>query len=201
MNGGVVSYIALDEPFIGGLSRRCGGPAFEPTVDRLVTYMSTLRAANPGLRIGLIEAYPTFGPSDFSRMLSMMAERGIAPSFLHVDIDLNALRLDHPLGRDLITIAQAAEAQGIPHGIIIWGNNGNADALYAGDARRLANAVHRVYRTWDVMPHHLIFQSWAESSTGQKITPANLPEAAPNTHTALVNEIYNQLRYGAGPRR
>src|SRR5262249_13154596 len=38
--GGSVSYIAMDEPFVSGRSKVCGGPALEPTADRVATYVS-----------------------------------------------------------------------------------------------------------------------------------------------------------------
>ncbi|HVL66517.1 MAG TPA: hypothetical protein VM364_04555 [Vicinamibacterales bacterium] len=200
--GGLVSYLAMDEPFIGGLSPWCGRPVMERTADRLHTYMTALREKNPRLRIGLIEAYPTFTPAEFRQMLDLMKARGTPAAFLHVDVDLNALRPGRDaIGRDLIAIADAAAAHRIPYGVIIWGHDGNADALYAADARRLANAIHRTFRTWSVMPEHLIFQSWAESSTGLKITPSNLPESRPDTHTFLLNDIYRQLRYTVFPRQ
>jgi hypothetical protein len=50
------------------------------------------------------------------------------------------------------------------------------------------------------MPDQLIFQSWAESSTGLRITPTNLPEVTPNTHTRLVNDVYRAFREVTIPR-
>src|SRR4051812_14301440 len=56
--GGAVAYLAMDEPFVSGRSRTCGGPALEPTADRVATYVTAVRKANPDVAIGLIEAYP-----------------------------------------------------------------------------------------------------------------------------------------------
>ena len=36
---GRTTYVALDEPFIGGLARACGTPAAERTADRLAIYV------------------------------------------------------------------------------------------------------------------------------------------------------------------
>ena len=199
--GGTLTYLAMDEPFIAGQARRCGGPSFEPTADRLRVYMTAVRQKNPAVRIGLIEAYPFFTPAQFGQMLALMKERGVPAAFLHVDVYLPALRAGRDeLGRDLIQLARLAEEYHIPYGLIIWGENGNADALYAEDARRLASAIHRTFRSWQVMPDHLIFQSWAESSTGLRITPSNLPESRPDTHTFLLNDLYQQLRFDRVPR-
>lgn len=200
--GGIVTYLAMDEPFFAGLSPQCGGgTALEPTADRLQTYMLAIRRKNAALRVGLIEAYPSFAPAKFAEMLALMRDRGVPASFLHVDIDLGALKKGRDeLGRDLIRLSDVAAEYRIPYGIIIWGGNGNADALYSADARRLTDAVHKTFRDWSVMPDHIIFQSWAESSTGLRITPSNLPESRADTHTFLINDLYQQLRFGRIPR-
>ena len=200
--GGVVTYLTMDEPFIGGLSPRCGVPtSLERTADRLRSYMLAVRGKNPGLRVGLIEAYPAFSPAQFAQMLMFMRDRGVPPSFLHIDVDLAALRSGRDeLGRDLIRLSDIAAAHKIPFGVIIWGNNGNADALYSADARRLAEAIHRTFRSWEVMPDHIVFQSWAESSTGLLLTPSNLPESRADTHTFLLNDLYQRLRFQRIPR-
>jgi hypothetical protein len=199
--GGLLTYLAMDEPFLAGRATRCGGPSFAPTANRLRTYMTAVRRSNPEVRIGLIEAYPFFAPAEFEEMLALMNQQGVPASFLHIDIDLPALRVGRDeLGRDLIRLSEIAATYKIPYGLIIWGENGNADALYAADARRLATAIHRTFRDWSVMPDHLVFQSWAESSTGLRITPSNLPESRPDTHTFLLNELYQQLRFTRVPR-
>lgn len=195
--GGFVSYLAMDEPFLAGQAPQCGGPALEPTADRLRTYIAAVRLASPGTRIGLIEPYPFFPPEAFDAMLRLMRARGTPAAFLHVDVYLPALQPGQDaFGADMIRLADLAAEYRIPFGIIIWGENGDADALYAADARRLATAVARTFRSWDVMPEHLIFQSWAESRTGLRITPSNVPESSPNTHAHLVNDLYAMFRRG-----
>lgn len=195
--GGEISYLAMDEPFLAGRSPRCGGPAFEPTADRLRVYMSGVRGAFPGVRIGLIEPYPFFDPDGFETMLRLLRDRGTLPAFVHVDAYLPALQPGRDaFGADMIRIADLAAAHRLDFGIIIWGENGNSDTLYADDARKLAEAVGRTFRAWEVMPDHLVFQSWAESSTGLFIAPTNLPETVRDTHTALLNDLYRAFRAG-----
>ena len=47
-------------------------------------------------------------------------------------------------------------------GIIIWGNNGDANVLYALDAERLIEALTGAFTSWRDMPDDLIvLQSWA----------------------------------------
>jgi hypothetical protein len=193
--GGAVHYITMDEPFLAGQSPQCGG--FEPTADRVRQYMTEVQQASRVTRIGLIEAYPFFRPDAFETMLRLLDERGTPVAFLHVDAYLPALRPGHDdFNSDMIRLADIAESFGIPFGIIIWGENGNADHLYAADAMKLADAVGNTFRSWAVMPPQIIFQSWAESTTGLRIAPTNLPETGANTHTRLLNEIYRSFREG-----
>src|SRR6478735_7042214 len=56
--GGEVSYLSMDEPWVSGRSKQCGGPALEPTADRVALYMSSVSRTYPAIKIGLIEAYP-----------------------------------------------------------------------------------------------------------------------------------------------
>jgi hypothetical protein len=200
--GGVVTYVAMDEPFTGGRARACGGGAFPPTADRLAVYIPAVRRAFPGIRIGLIEPYPVFTPAQFADMLQLLRDRGIAVDFLHIDAwqsDTSPAR--EAYGRDMIQLADLAAQYHIPFGVIIWGADGDADATYGTYALRNADALAHTFRSWDVMPQHLIIQSWALSSTGQFITPSNLPEATRYTHTWLVNQIYQMLRNARFPRR
>lgn len=197
--GGRVAYIAMDEPFVSGLSRRCGGPGFAPTADRLAAYIPAVRRAFPAVRIGLIEPYPGFSVAQFTEIMRLLAARGLAVDFLHAD----ARRPDTPVesegfGGGLLQLRDLAAQYGIPFGVIIWGDPGDSDALYAADALRNADELGAVFRRWEVMPDRVLIQSWARSRSGQYITPRNLPEGQQNTHAWLVNEINRRLRTPKG---
>jgi hypothetical protein len=193
--GGSVAYLALDEPFLSGQLRVCGGPGLEATADRLAIYGAGVRQAVPNVLVGLIEAYPSFNPDAFASMIQLLATRGVKPAFLHVDVDIKALRAGRDdFARDMTRLATTCREQRIPFGIIIWGYNGDNDVLYSLDAERLAGAVAETFR-WDAMPEHLIFQSWAESATGLRITPANLPEDRQYSHTQILWSTFRRL-YG-----
>ena len=198
---GRVSYVAMDEPFAAGQAGVCGGPALAPTADRLVTYMRGVRAEFPDVRIGLIEPYPYVPAARWPEILRLLHERNIVPAFLHADVNLDDIRPDRDqFGRDVIMFANLAHLYRIPFGMIIWGTNGDADSQFAAGAMRLADQVHRTFRSWEVMPEHLIFQSWAVTSTGQFITPSNLPESGANTLTAITNDVYHTFRTVRLPR-
>lgn len=197
--GGSVAYLALDEPFLSGRAPVCGGPALEPTADRLAVYGRIVAQAAPNARIGLIEAYPSFAPDTFGSMLTLLTARGMKPAFLHVDVDIRALRPGRDdFARDMRRIQEICAAQDVPFGFIVWGYNGDADALYAQDATLLAGELADTFR-WAQMPDQVIFQSWAVSSTGLLITPQNLPEDRPYTHTEILRSAWRRFLGQTGP--
>jgi hypothetical protein len=193
--GGSVAYAAMDEPFLSGRTTVCGGPALDPAADRLQRYMHEVTAAFPETKIGLIEAYPSFTPSDFASMLDLLQARGVLPAFLQLDVDLRAVKPPRfDFARDVKAIRDAAAARGVPFGIILWGYNGDADALFADDVAALANAYRQVFPTWGDVPEQLNIQSWALSSTGLNITPSNLPDNRPYTLTNIFWQSYRRFR-------
>ena len=191
--GGVVSYLAMDEPFLAGQAAVCGGPSLTPTADRLLVYQRAVAQAAPNVAIGLIEAYPSFAPDAFDTMLGLLAARGVKPAFLHVDVDIRALRAGRDdFARDMRRLQTICDGQDVPFGFIVWGYNGDADALYADDAGRLTRELANAFR-WEQMPAHLIFQSWAVSASGLLMTPNNLPEDRPSTHTQILWSEWRRL--------
>ncbi len=195
--GGTLHYLSMDEPWVAGKSKACGGPALEPTADRVSAYMSAVQRSFPQLKIGLIEAYPASSADDIERILGLMRSRGAPPAFLHLDVDRRALRPGE-FQRDLPRLKDLAASQRIPFGVIIWGYNGDADALFASDAEQLVDLLAGTFQTWDGMPEQIIFQSWAVSATGHLMTPSNLPEDRLYTHTNIVWSLFRRLRGGQG---
>jgi hypothetical protein len=199
--GGEVSYLSMDDPFAAGRVPVCGGPALEPTADRLAIYVKAVRAALPAVQVGWIEAYPFSSAEAIENMMALLASRDALPSFIHMDVDLPFLvrtqRTDDFV-RDIRRLGQAAAARNMRFGVIIWGNNGDADTLYALDAERFVESLTATYPTWEAMPDHIIVQSWAVSGTGLLITPTNLPEDRPYTHTHLLWSFFRRLKGQSG---
>ena len=195
--GGALAYLAMDEPWVSGRAGVCGGPALEPTADRVAVYMSAVARAYPALRIGLIEAYPFSSAAAIESMVQMLRTRGVPPAFLHMDVDWHRLN-PGDFVRDLRRLQAFAASQNIPFGVIIVGFNGDSDTLYGVDAAGLANLIAETFTEWDAMPEHLVVQSWAVTPTGLFITPSNLPEDRPYTHTNLVREFFRRLRGSTG---
>jgi hypothetical protein len=195
--GGTLAYLAMDEPWVSGRANVCGGPALEPTADRVTTYMSAVARAYPRLKIGLIEAYPFSSADAIETMVQLLRARGVLPAFLHMDVDWHALKTGD-FARDMKRLQAFAASQNVPFGIIIVGYNGEADALYAIDAAGIVDLIGDAFQTWDAMPQYFVFQSWVVTATGLFITPSNLPEDQLYTHTNLVWELFRRLRGAAG---
>jgi len=199
-NGATVSDLAMDEPFASGRAAICGGPALEPTADRVAQYTSAVKAARPSIQIGLIEAYPFSTEAQIESMLGLLQARGVTPVFLHLDVDLNAVRpAQVDVSSDMRRLKGACASMNVKFGVIVWGNNGDADALYALDAGRLVNAIAQAFPSPGDLPDQIIVQSWAVSRTGQSLTPSNLPESTRYTHTNLLWSVYRRLRGETAP--
>ncbi len=195
--GGTVDYLAQDEPWVAGSSPVCSGGALEPTADKVAAYMSAVQQRFPNLKIGLIEAFPFSSVETIERILDMLRVRGTLPAFLHVDVDWRALAPGEFV-RDLPRLDAAAKARGLTFGVIVWGYNGDADPLFARDAADIAGLLASTFVRWEHMPERIIFQSWAESRTGLRITPSNLPEDRAYAHTNIVLNLYRRLRGTVG---
>jgi hypothetical protein len=195
--GGEVAYLAMDEPFVSGQLRACGGPALAPTADRVAAYVAGVRAAFPSVEIGLIEAYPFSSVDTIANMLTLLAARNATPAFLHIDVDW---RFAGPVAfrRDVARLRDVAASARIPFGVILWGYNGDADVLYASDIGQVTSLTTETFLGWDDMPDHIIVQSWAESRTGLRITPSNLPEDQLYTHTRMLWDVFRRLRGSVG---
>jgi hypothetical protein len=195
--GGQLAYLAMDEPWVSGRAAVCNGPALEPTADRVATYMSAVARAYPSLKIGLIEAYPFSSAQQIETMIQLMRARGVPPAFLHMDVDWHRLQAGD-FSRDMKRLQAFTGSLNIPFGIIIVGYNGEADALYASDVGGLTGLMADTFQTWDAMPQQIVFQSWVVTSTGQFITPSNLPENRLYTHTNSLWELFRRLRGADG---
>lgn len=191
--GGKVDYLSMDEPWVSGRAQKCGGPALEPTADRVALYMSSVTRSYPDIKIGLIEAYPFSSADAIESMLALLRTRGTPPAFLHMDVDWHSLKPGEFV-RDMRRLQAVCRSQDMPFGIIITGYNGDADALFAVDASGIAHQIADAFLRWADMPDHIMFDSWVESRTGLRITPSNLPETTPYTHTFLLLQIYRYLR-------
>jgi hypothetical protein len=152
-----------------------------------------VKAANPDVQIGLIEAYPFSSADAIERIIGLLKARSVPPAFLHLDVDWH-LSGPEAFKRDMLRLQAFSAAEKLTFGIIINGADGNSDPLYAVDAYISTGLIADTFQSWDRMPDQLIVQSWAVSSTGLVITPSNLPEDRPYTHTAMLWDVLRRLR-------
>jgi hypothetical protein len=128
-----------------------------------------------------------------------MRARGIAPSFFHADVDLNALEnngnyASYDVAADMRRLKAICEQQGIRFGFLFWGRDTDSDAVYVADALRKVQLAKTIFGSWDDMPDDLVFQSFAQSANGARNVPDNLPAQAPDTHTNLLENGLALLR-------
>ena len=198
--GGIVRYIALDEPyFFGSLStgpNACQRPA-DQVAREVSSYIHALRSALPGIVIGDIE--PLVGNSSSDTYVAWLdtyrSVIGEKLPFFHLDIDW--LRPDWPAAAK--SLETAARQRGIEFGIIYFGNyDDQSDAAWTGHAaERMA-----IYEGEAAgKPDHVIFQSWEDHPDRV------LPESDPTTFTSLINRYFRtrtaltlSVSAAAGPR-
>jgi hypothetical protein len=100
--------------------------------------------------------------------------------------------------RDMAALQAFCATEKIAFGIIITGYDGNADALYATDVYGIVGLIADTFVSSEHMPDHLILQSWAVSASGLLITPSNLPQDRPYTHTAMLWDVVRRLKGATG---
>jgi hypothetical protein len=189
-SGGVIRYVAMDEPLLGG--DRCALPIAE-TVSRTSVYISRI-VGEGGTSVGDIEPYPIIPASRILDWVAALQKAGTTPAFLHLDVDhayASRLHLDVPA--DLRSLKAGLKAAQIPFGVILWGGDGTSDAAYSADVK---NWAQQVLSALNEAPDHITFQSWVVSPDGAQRVPMNLPESDPAvySHTRLINETTAQLK-------
>lgn len=102
--GGTVAQLAMDEPFVAGREPVCGGPALEPTADRVATYIRGVQAVFPAVKIGWIEAYPFSSAPAIEAQMGLLTARGVSPAFLHLDVAQETQRVSSQLRRMTISV-------------------------------------------------------------------------------------------------
>jgi hypothetical protein len=185
-----VNWLALDEPFLSG-AYECHQPEAR-TAALVAEFVRTVAPDRPKIKVGLIEAYPTFRVDQIARFFRLVEEHGSSLAFLHLDVDMQAVRALQArdaidVTADLRTLDAFARARGIPFGYIIWGHAGESDRAYYEAAMNDGVLTLRdTFGAWSRQPAHVIFQSWTRDPAGRALVPPNLPQSTPYTHTYLI---------------
>lgn len=88
--GGVVSYLAMDEPFIGGQHLVNGQSCnynMQQSAMQTAQFVTLMRSFNPTLQIGDIEPYPYFSESQLENWITTLQADGVNLPFFHLDVD------------------------------------------------------------------------------------------------------------------
>ena len=189
-NGGRVSFIAMDQPLLGGQLVENGetcGYTIEETAEVVARFKRAVQANHPDVVIGTIETIPPQSADDVREWILALEEAGAKPAFLHLDVEIS-LGIDDPeFVAELAGLQEFSEQRGIPFGLILTADwqVADSDQAYFQSVMEWAGSIdERLGR-----PGHLVFQSWiGPAASGLHEMPVNLPENDPNvsTHTRLI---------------
>lgn len=191
-NGGAVTYLAMDEPYIGGELVANGiscGYTMSQSADATTYFVNQVRSAYPAIILGDIEPYPYFTVAQLQQWIIALESRGVQLDFFHLDVDVERVIVEgHDVGADMWTLREFCQAHGIPFGVIFTSNwtEADSDELYFASTMAWLDTVTSAIG----MPAHAIFQSWQGPAPGGDVhaIPTNLPEDDPASHTRLVLE-------------
>ena len=216
-NGGVVSYLAMDEPIRRWYSlyhyiyfgqtdpRPCLVDSLGALADHVAAYILQMEEWFPSIPIGQIGLYPEVGIDQFMEWIIALEARGVSLPFLHIDV--HGPRVDQYIsfGIDIDVAADMAELKSflnvhdIEFGIIFfdtyydsqyWEPDAYNDSTYYAGTIEWVNFVNDA----NIEPDHSIFQSWIfpyyTTGIGPYEIPINLPEddLSIYSHTRLINE-------------
>lgn len=223
-NGGVVSYITIDESFAGGMPKHwdwgldtCDFTE-EQVADQLKIFVDGIHEKYPDVQIGFWEPWPyvsegpDYGTKEIQRLLLLLKSKGVPVPFFSLDFNhLHAWQLDLDVRGELWDLQQFCNDNGISFGVNIIGDNGESNETYAYGAQPMLDGCG-IMRTPAIgaiplavelksavgMPDRLLFESWVDHPSScpvdLRLCPDNLPEQNPISHTGLVLYISQYFR-------
>ncbi len=193
--GGSVSYIGMDEPYLGGQEAIPGqsscGQTMEQTAIQTADFMSRIKKAYPNIKVGDIEPYPRFSFSQLKLWLIKLESLGQKPAFFHLDVNRGLYSQD-AFTRDAADFKIFLKERGIPFGVVLWSENRATDKEYYDEVMNWAGVVKSAVG----LTEQTILQSWStRTTTGVLDIPINLPENDPNvfSHTRLINDVWKLI--------
>ena len=190
-NGGKVTFLAMDEPYIGGelvANGKSCNHSIQQSADATAHFIQLVNQAEAQVLVGDIEPYPYFTVTQLEEWIKALEERGVRLTFFHLDVDIERAQVeDQNVGGDLQALSQFCQENGIPFGLIF-----TSSWRYAGSDRAYFDStmgwINRVFQAIG-KPQHVIFQSWqGPDREGLHSVPINLPEDDPQvySHTRLI---------------
>lgn len=189
-NGGRVSFIAMDEPLLGGQLVENGqtcGYSIEESAQVVAEYVRMVKDAHPDVAIGTIETIPPQTADEVGQWIVALEAAGVVPAFLHLDVEISLGVNDPGFVAALGQLRDFSEERGIPFGLILTADwqRADSDRGYYDSVMQWASSIaERLGR-----PTHLVFQSWiGPAPSGLHEMPVNLPEDDPDvySHTRLI---------------
>jgi hypothetical protein len=189
-NGGRVSFVAMDEPLLGGQLVENGqtcGYSIEESAQVVAEYFRKVKEAHPDVAIGTIETIPPQTADEVGQWIVALEKAGAVPAFLHLDVEVSLGVKDPGFVAALGELRDFSEERGIPFGLILTADweRADSDRGYYDSVMQWASSIaERLGR-----PTHLVFQSWiGPAESGLHELPVNLPEDDPNvySHTRLI---------------
>lgn len=181
--GGVLNFIAFDEPYYYGHfydgDKACNWPA-EKIAQDIDAFIQQVRAVFPDVIIGDIE--PVTGPADaraYNHWLdTFRAVNGYDLAFLHLDIEWSDIRWPSKVK----AVEEHGKSIGVPIGIIYNGNyqDETDEAWFSITGERIKR--YEIETGGDL--DHIIFQSWHDKPDRA------LPDTDSNTYTGFMRMYF-----------
>lgn len=179
-NGGTVSFLAMDEPYIGGELAADGnscGFTMEQSAEVTSRFIQMVGAAYPNILVGDIEPYPHFSAAELEAWVGALEARGVSLAYFHLDVDWASARQQRlNVASDLQRLEQFFQDRQVPFGVILTSNlnwTPISDRAYYDGTMEWTHTVNAAIGK----PDHVIFQSWlGPDGEHPHEIPINLPE-------------------------
>lgn len=199
--GGIVTFLSMDEPYMGGEyappgSKPCG-LSMEQSAGVTSWFIKRVKTAYPQIILGDVEPYPYFSVSELEQWISALEANGTKPDYFHLDVNMEQARVDRRDAiADLQSLSQFFQQHQIPFGVILTSNsnwNVTSNRAYFEVTMEWIRTVNRAIGK----PQHVVFNSWlGPAPSGAHELPINLPENDPGiySHTRLILEGLDVFR-------
>jgi len=176
---GTVDYIAMDEPLVARDAVPIGcGLSMDEIATETAAYMHAVKQAYPATEIGDIEPWPSISKDELKEWIAKLSDKlEHKLAFFRLDVDCDLVIRDHHSVADLRELADFVRSRGIKFSIIVPVLSRISDSLARKYGLWCADRIHEATSI-----DNAIVQSWATHPS------SNLPEQAPYTLTAVLNE-------------
>ncbi len=192
-NGGSVSFLVMDEPYLGGEWAPAGSQpcqfSMDQSADATSGFMKRVKTTYAKILVGDTEPYPYFSVTELEQWILALEERGATPAFFHLDVDFWRVRVERQdVAADLKSLSEFFNEHGIPFGVIMTADwNVKSNRTYFDSTMEWIRTVNEAVGK----PQQVVFNSWlGPAPSGLHEIPVNLPEneASIFSHTRLIIE-------------